>query len=160
MFDIGWTEMAIVALLALIVIGPKDLPKAMQSVGRWVRRARSLTREFQSGLDEMIREAELDDAKKAIEASRNLNLKEKVSEAIDPTGEVLEETREIEATAQDAGREIDAAGRDQPATPPPADDAKVVRHPAQNAAAAETSGVDGKEVTAEGEGAKTSQSGA
>ena len=60
MFDIGWSEMALVALLALIVIGPKDLPRVMRTASHWVRKARALGREFQSGVDEMIREADLD----------------------------------------------------------------------------------------------------
>ena len=49
MFDIGWSEMAVVALIALLVIGPKELPNTMRMVGRWTRKARALTREFRSG---------------------------------------------------------------------------------------------------------------
>ena len=45
MFDIGWSEMAVVALIALIVIGPKELPKAMRSLAKWTRKARSMARE-------------------------------------------------------------------------------------------------------------------
>jgi sec-independent protein translocase protein TatB len=88
MFDIGWSEMAIIALVALIVIGPKDLPRALRSVGQWTRKARMLTREFQSGLDEMIREADLDDARKAIKSAQSFRPDKLVRETIDPTGEV------------------------------------------------------------------------
>jgi sec-independent protein translocase protein TatB len=61
--DIGWSEMAVIALLTLLVIGPKELPRVMRTVGHWLRKAQSLAREFQSGLDQMVQEAELEDAK-------------------------------------------------------------------------------------------------
>ena len=64
MFDIAPTELLIVALVALVVIGPKDLPKVMRTVGHWVGRARGMARHFRSGIDTMIREAELDEMEK------------------------------------------------------------------------------------------------
>ncbi len=48
MFDIGWQELFIVAVLALLVIGPKDLPRALRAMGKWVRKARSLARDFRA----------------------------------------------------------------------------------------------------------------
>ncbi len=59
MLDIGWSEMAVIALLALVIIGPKDLPRVMRTMGKWAHKARSVSREFQSGIDDMIREAAL-----------------------------------------------------------------------------------------------------
>jgi sec-independent protein translocase protein TatB len=59
MFDIAPTEFLLVAVIALLVIGPKDLPKAMRFVGQWVGRARGVARQFRSGFDSMVREAEL-----------------------------------------------------------------------------------------------------
>jgi sec-independent protein translocase protein TatB len=59
MFDVAPTELLLVALVALIVIGPKDLPKAMRFVGHWVGKARAVARQFRSGFDSMVREAEL-----------------------------------------------------------------------------------------------------
>jgi sec-independent protein translocase protein TatB len=103
MFDIGWSEMAIIAFVALIVIGPKDLPKTMKTVAHWMRKARSLTREFQSGIDEMVREAELEDARKALESTRGGNLKRTLSNAIDPDDEVGKEVRSVEHEARDSG---------------------------------------------------------
>ncbi len=107
MFDIGWSEMAVIALIALIVIGPKDLPGTMKTVAHWMRKARSLTREFQSGVDDMVREAELDDAKKALEATRGGNLQKTIGNAIDPDDEVGGEVRSVEREAQ---RSDEAAG--------------------------------------------------
>jgi sec-independent protein translocase protein TatB len=64
MFDIAPTELLLCALVALVVIGPKDLPKAMRVVGHWVGRARGMARQFRSGFDAMVREAELDEMEK------------------------------------------------------------------------------------------------
>lgn len=59
MFDVAPTELLLVAVIALVVIGPKDLPRVMRVVGQWVSRARGVARQFRSGFDEMVRESEL-----------------------------------------------------------------------------------------------------
>ncbi len=64
MFDIAPTELLIVALVALVVIGPKDLPRVMRTVGHWVGRARGMARHFHTGVETMIREAELEEMEK------------------------------------------------------------------------------------------------
>lgn len=64
MFDIAPTEFMLVAVVALIVIGPKDLPKAMRFLGYWAGRARGVARQFRSGFDSMLREAELQEMEK------------------------------------------------------------------------------------------------
>ena len=64
MFDVAPTELLLVAVVALVVIGPKDLPKAMRVVGFWVGRARGVARQFRSGFDAMVREAELAEMEK------------------------------------------------------------------------------------------------
>jgi len=64
MFDVAPTELMLVVVVALVVIGPKDLPKAMRFVGKWVGKARGMARHFRSGLDTMMREAELEELEK------------------------------------------------------------------------------------------------
>ncbi|WP_367271433.1 Sec-independent protein translocase protein TatB [Sphingomonas sp.] len=64
MFDIAPSELLAVAVIALLVIGPKDLPRVMRVVGQWVGKARGMARHFRSGFDNMIREAELEDMEK------------------------------------------------------------------------------------------------
>ncbi len=64
MFDIGYSELLLIAVVALVVIGPKDLPNVMRTVGHWVGRARGMARHFRSGIDTMIREAELEEMEK------------------------------------------------------------------------------------------------
>ena len=88
MFDIGWSEMAIIMLLALIIIGPKDLPRVARTVGQWVRKGRMLAREFQTSLEDMAKEAELDDVKREIEKVGTTDLKKSVENAIDPGGDL------------------------------------------------------------------------
>lgn len=61
MFDIAPTELLLCAVIALVVIGPKDLPKAMRVLGQWVARVRGVARQFRSGFDAMVREAELEE---------------------------------------------------------------------------------------------------
>ncbi len=88
MLDIGWSEMAVIALVALVVIGPKDLPKAMKTVAFWMRKARKLASEFHSGIDQLVREAELEEAREAIRSASRMNVDRELEKTIDPTGEV------------------------------------------------------------------------
>jgi sec-independent protein translocase protein TatB len=64
MFDIGYSELLLIAVVALVVIGPKDLPRVMRVVGQWVGRARGMARHFRAGVDTMMREAELEEMEK------------------------------------------------------------------------------------------------
>ena len=64
MFGVDSSELAVVAILALIFIGPKDLPKVMRTVGYWVGRIRGMARHFTSGIENMVREAELEEMEK------------------------------------------------------------------------------------------------
>lgn len=64
MFDIGWTEMALVAVVALFVVGPKDLPHVLYKMAHYWKKVRGMAREFQGGIDSLIREAELDELRK------------------------------------------------------------------------------------------------
>lgn len=61
MFDIGSTELLVIAVVALLVIGPKDLPRVLNQIGKWISKARAMTRHVKSGLETMAREAELED---------------------------------------------------------------------------------------------------
>ncbi len=88
MFDIGWQELFILAVLAIIVVGPKDLPKAVGTITKWIRKARSMARDLQDGLDEVAREAELEDLKKELDRPGGLDIAKRIEEAVDPTGEI------------------------------------------------------------------------
>jgi sec-independent protein translocase protein TatB len=76
MFGIDSTELLVVAIVALVVIGPKDLPRVLRTVGQWVGRARGMARHFRSGLDTMIREAELEEMEKKWRAENDRIMRE------------------------------------------------------------------------------------
>lgn len=88
MFDIGWQELFILAVLFIIVIGPKDMPGAVRAITKWIRKLRSMARDLQDGLDEVVREADLVDLKNEIGSADGLDVAKKIGEAVDPTGEI------------------------------------------------------------------------
>lgn len=65
MFDIGWDEMLFTAIIAIVVIGPKDLPRALRAAGQWIAKVRRVSGHFRSGIETMIREAEMQDMEKS-----------------------------------------------------------------------------------------------
>jgi len=105
MFDIGWQEIFIIGLLAIIVVGPRDLPRAIKTISQWIKKARGLAREFQSGLDDVTREIELDDLKKTITEGGDFDLAKEIENSIDPTGEMMSDKdfKELENTFYDGG---------------------------------------------------------
>jgi sec-independent protein translocase protein TatB len=70
MFDLSWAHILILLVVALIVVGPKDLPRLMHIIGRWMGKARAMANEFRKSFDEMARQAELDELRKEISALR------------------------------------------------------------------------------------------
>lgn len=86
MFDIAPTEFLAVAVVALVVIGPKDLPKAMRVLGYWVGKARGAARQFRSGFDSMVREAELAEMEKRWAAENERIMREHGAGAMAETG--------------------------------------------------------------------------
>lgn len=61
MFDIGWDEMLLTAIVAIVVIGPKDLPRALRTAGQWIGKVRRVSGHFRAGVENMIREAEIEE---------------------------------------------------------------------------------------------------
>jgi sec-independent protein translocase protein TatB len=121
MFDIGWSELAVIAVVALVVIGPKDLPKALHTVGKWVAKARSLAREFQNNVDDMVRQAELDELRKQVEQARNFNLTQELEKTIDPDGALRQPLNLTDSSAKPA----DASKPVTPAVPDPEQEADL-----------------------------------
>ncbi len=91
MFDIGWQELFIVAILAVIVVGPKELPRVLRTVMGVVRKARSMARDFQDGLDDVVREADLEDIKNSIGSMADGDLAKTIEDAMDPDGEIAKD---------------------------------------------------------------------
>ena len=84
MFDIGWPELLLVAVLVIVVVGPKELPRVMRTVAHYVGKAKSMTREFRGYVDDMVRESELDEIKSQIEAGADLDAGGLMENTIDP----------------------------------------------------------------------------
>ncbi len=117
MFDIAWSELALIGAVALIVIGPKDLPKVMRTMGVWMRRARLMASEFQRNFDDMLREAELDELKREVESVSPSAMKEKLEEMMDVTA--IRESMRIEPEPRPSAEpEIDTTATPAP-TPVP-----------------------------------------
>ena len=81
MFDVSWSEMAIIGVVTLIVVGPKDLPKVMRGVARLTAQARGLASEFRRGLDDIAREAEFSDLERKLEELKTAQMKAVLGEA-------------------------------------------------------------------------------
>ena len=88
MFDIGWTEITVILIVAIIVIGPKDLPRVLRTVGQWVGKAKSMTGEFRGHVDDMIRDTELDDVKNQIQSVSSFDADSALENTIDADGEI------------------------------------------------------------------------
>lgn len=122
MLDVAPTELLVVAVVALLVIGPKDLPKAMSFVGKWVGKMRAVTRQFRSGFDAMVREAELQEMEKKWAAENARIMREHP-----PTAGQLPAPDAATATGEDTGPQMVAQPiiRDETASAAPA----PARHP-------------------------------
>ena len=117
MFDIGWSELLVIAAVALIVIGPKELPGVLRSVGHWMGKIRRMASDFQSQFNEAMREAEMADLKKHAD-DLNQNVKSLTSD-FDPYGTA----RDVEASMGGTTSTTAAAtpAVDAPTAPPAAD---------------------------------------
>jgi sec-independent protein translocase protein TatB len=86
MFDFAWSELGLIAVVAMILIGPKDMPVAIRSVTGWIRKARRMAAEFQTHVDEMVREADLGDIRSSINEIRNFDVRGHIEKAVDADG--------------------------------------------------------------------------
>ena len=96
MFDIGWSEILIIAVVTIIVVGPKDLPRLLRSVGQIMRKVRSTANEFRGQFEDVIREAELDDLKSTMDDVKSMNpinqMKNAINDEVDGVRDIVSET--------------------------------------------------------------------
>ena len=123
MFDIGWTEMLVIAVVMIVVVGPKDLPKMLRTFGRTTAKLRSMAGDFQRQFNEALKEAELDDVKKSVDSLKSLN----------PANEIKKQLNPFEKAAADVRAGLDTL---KPKTPEPASPAAHAAEPLKNGAAA------------------------
>lgn len=97
MFDIGATELLMIVIVAVIVIGPKDLPMALRTAGRWVGKMRKMSSQFRAGFDAMVREAEMEEMQKSWD-KRNAEIMAKHPDADAETGQLAQPAPEPPAS--------------------------------------------------------------
>ena len=120
MFDFAWSEIALIAAVALVVIGPKDLPIALRAISGFVKKARRMAGEFQTHVDEMMRDADLKDVKDSFNQIRNFDFRSTVEKAIDPD-HTLRDTFSGNPTGYRGRRQRlpSPSAKPPPANPPP-----------------------------------------
>jgi sec-independent protein translocase protein TatB len=128
MFDLAWSEIFVIGLVAVLILGPKELPKAMRSVAQFMKKARKLAGEFQNHWNDAMRESELDEVKKTVQKIVTTDVGGEVEKFIDPSGEFA---RELDDTVTKTRAEIESATRlDPPAVPVTAPSAPAATAPA------------------------------
>ena len=88
MFDLSWSHIAILVVVALLVLGPKELPNAIRTGAQLLRTGRKLAGEFRSGMDELLREAELEETRRSISQAMSEGVEKTLAENVDSTGEL------------------------------------------------------------------------
>lgn len=88
MFGFSWSEILIIGVVALVVIGPNDLPRAMKTAARWMSAGRKLAREFQGHVDGLVREAELDELREQARKLAMTPLSQHIESIVDPDKEI------------------------------------------------------------------------
>lgn len=93
MLDIGWTEMLVIAVVMIVVVGPKDLPKMLRTFGRTTAKLRAMAGDFQKQFNEALKEAELDDVKKSVDTLRSLNPANEIKKSLNPFEKAASDVR-------------------------------------------------------------------
>lgn len=93
MLDIGWPELLIIAIVMIVVVGPKDLPKMLRAFGKATARMRSTANEFRNQFNEALKEAELEDVKNIVDEARKLDPRSKLTQVFDPIRSAGEDIR-------------------------------------------------------------------
>ncbi|WP_425404731.1 Sec-independent protein translocase protein TatB [Hwanghaeella sp.] len=111
MFDLGWSELLMIAVITVIVVGPRELPRVLRTVMQGMKKLRSIAGEFQSSIDEMAREADLHDLKKKLEDTSKSDWEKEITDTVDPTGEVGSILKETKSDIDKEKRGLDEAGK-------------------------------------------------
>lgn len=121
MFEVGWTEMLVIAVVMIVVVGPKDLPNMLRTMGRMTSKMRGMANDFRRQFDEALKEAELDDVKKSVDSLRGLN----------PATEIRKQLNPFEKAAADVRAGLDQAMKPKPAPEPKVAEADAPAEPAE-----------------------------
>lgn len=121
MFDIGWPEMLVIAIVLIVVVGPKDLPKMLRAFGKTTAKLRTMAGDFRKQFDEALKEAELDDVKSLAEQARKLDPRNEIRKHLSPfeqAGEQVKAGLDKAMKPQAAAMGDPAPDEPKPTTPP------------------------------------------
>ena len=102
MFDIAWSELFVILVVALVVVGPKDLPKLMRTAGQWAGRARTMADQFRRSFDDMARQTELDELRNQVNKLKTEATKPMTDADYQAQG-ILNEVKSIQTHIEDVG---------------------------------------------------------
>ncbi|MDX8523827.1 Sec-independent protein translocase protein TatB [Mesorhizobium sp. MSK_1335] len=138
MFEVGWSELLVIAVVMIVVVGPKDLPNMLRTFGRTAAKLRAMAGDFQKQFNDALKEAELDDVKSSIDSLRGLN----------PLNEVRKQLNPFEQAAADVRSGVDTMMKPKPAADPAAPSAETPQatEPLKNGAT-DMPGANGAETT-------------
>ncbi|PPR77736.1 MAG: Sec-independent protein translocase protein TatB [Alphaproteobacteria bacterium MarineAlpha2_Bin1] len=88
MLDIGWTELLVVGLILIVVVGPKDLPKVLRTIGQWTRKVKKIARDFQDNIEDIARESEIDEVRNNF--NETINFSDNLNNSINPKDNLKE----------------------------------------------------------------------
>ena len=111
----------LIAFVAVVVVGPRDLPRVVRSVSIYMRKARTVARDFQNSLEEVAREAELDDLREKAKSFSGRNIEKSINKLVDPEGDTRKEMERIANQARDvaSSRPAETASTEAKAGSPP-----------------------------------------
>ncbi|MSO90321.1 MAG: twin-arginine translocase subunit TatB [Acetobacteraceae bacterium] len=121
MFDFAWSELALIGIVAMILIGPKDMPVAIKAVKEMIRKARAMAAEFQTHVDDMVRDTDLKEVRDSFNQIRNLDIKGELEKVVDGDGKIREAFADpliSEPSAQADGAAVEAQLGDLAAVTP------------------------------------------
>ena len=135
--DIGWQELFLIALVTILVVGPKEIPRVLRTVSLWARKIRGMARDFQSGIDDLAREADLDDFRKELAEAKDFDIGRNIEDMVDPTGEYAKSIQDIEETVETSLEEASPDDSDTATGDAPDDSPKELKDdaPAKTAGA-------------------------
>lgn len=124
MLDVGWTEILVIAIVLIIVVGPKDLPQMLRTFGRMMSKMRGMASDFRQQFDEALREADLEDVKKTIGEAQKLNPLNTIRDAVNPLRQMgndikadLQKTTSSVSSSSSAANPVDSVSSAPVAVP-------------------------------------------
>jgi sec-independent protein translocase protein TatB len=137
MLDVGYSELLVIAIVLIVVVGPKDLPKMLRAFGSAMTRFRKVSGDFRRQFDEALKEAELDEVKNTINSVRNLDPRTQIRNALNPlTSAVNDVKRDMSAAIAQPAQIIPKVSEMAPMPAPIVEEPKPVKKPRKAAAKA------------------------